>query len=510
MKRLIILFLLVLSQAAFSQQITKELTIPIKGMENFTLGQLVKTIQLDDSTFLLVTHLMDDMTINKNVNQQPIFFKLRNSNTGFKVLWRSKQYLDTNFSAIFGDLVIQDGKYKAVFLYQKAKYFNYPASCPFYPFFIDINSETGEMIDSVGYLGSWQSEWTEANSKICYIGDYNYKPNIKYDGKEMIITVDQLFNDTNYVFNKTITKSGEIKLLEKVSKDFYSPKHMYFDKENNILRYYNSSEFHYVYYYKMSKLLWSYTLNNTQSDLDLYQTGNLLKGSGFSNEKYQIYVNHRDITRPIDRVFAYFYDNSGLIKQDTIQTNDIQFCREYATEDSKGNYYLSGHNNSLYPKISFQVEQYNNSHKKSIVWKNDSLSKYIAEVFSLEDDKVLAIGSMNRYNSQTKIWENAAFYLAEIDFSKENGVEENAETSNIDVWPNPAGDFITITLDNINPMLQHGVGSASQFTIYNTLGEKVMTVEQTFLSVQQINISQLPKGIYFVKVGSETAKFVKL
>jgi hypothetical protein len=37
-----------------------------------------------------------------------------------------------------------------------------------------------------------------------------------------------------------------------------------------------------------------------------------------------------------------------------------------------------------------------------------------------------------------------------------------------------------------------------------------MTVEWTFLSVQQINISALPKGIYFVKVGVEAAKFVKM
>jgi hypothetical protein len=74
MKRLIILFMLVLSQAVFSQQITKELTIPIKGMENFTVGQMVKTIQLDDSTFLLVTHCMNNVTMQKKKKSSADYF----------------------------------------------------------------------------------------------------------------------------------------------------------------------------------------------------------------------------------------------------------------------------------------------------------------------------------------------------------------------------------------------------------------------------------------------------
>lgn len=455
MKKITLLFLIIIGFPVniFSQQITKELTIPINGMENFTVGQIAKTIQLDDSTFLLVTYCMNNITIQKKVNHQPIIFKIRSSADSFKIIWRSKQYLDTTFSAIYGDLIIQDGNYKAVFLYQKAKYFNYPESTPFYPFFININAETGEMIDSVGYLGNWQTEWTEPNSKICYIGNYNYFPNIKYNGNEMVISTRQSDKVSSALFNKTITKSGQLKILEKVQENTDDPINVFFDKDNNILRYLNNALFHNVYYYKNSKLLWESTIAYTENDLDNNSTSHLLKGSGFLNGQFRMFINQRDITRPVDRVFAGVYSSVGLLKIDTIETHNIQFSREFVTNDSKGKYYLSGYNYSLYPKVSFQIEQYDNKNKKYITWKSDSISKYITEVFPLNNDRVLAIGSMNNYNSQTQIWEKAAFYIAEIDFSLPNSVIEQAEYLNLSVSPNPAGDYITIKLGDINPTL---------------------------------------------------------
>jgi hypothetical protein len=89
--------------------------------------------------------------------------------------------------------------------------------------------------------------------------------------------------------------------------------------------------------------------------------------------------------------------------------------------------------------------------------------------------------------------------------------EEIYVNSEICVSPNPAGDLITITMSDISPMLQHGVANESQILIYSTLGEKVMAVEmKNFSSLQRMNIESLPKGIYFVKIGGETTKFVKM
>ncbi len=87
------------------------------------------------------------------------------------------------------------------------------------------------------------------------------------------------------------------------------------------------------------------------------------------------------------------------------------------------------------------------------------------------------------------------------------GAVEGGNDKSLEISPNPAGDYITINLYAINPTLKRGV---DELIIYNTLGEKVMSVEQTPSSVQQINISDLPRGMYFVKLGGETAKFVKM
>jgi hypothetical protein len=78
-------------------------------------------------------------------------------------------------------------------------------------------------------------------------------------------------------------------------------------------------------------------------------------------------------------------------------------------------------------------------------------------------------------------------------------VKDEAEV--IQIIPNPAGDFITIALKP---------SEGSEIQIYNTLGEKVISVGTGRDLSVRINISDLPKGIYFVKIGGETAKFVKM
>jgi hypothetical protein len=77
----------------------------------------------------------------------------------------------------------------------------------------------------------------------------------------------------------------------------------------------------------------------------------------------------------------------------------------------------------------------------------------------------------------------------------------DANISAFGISPNPANDQITISLNSTE---------ASEILIYNSLGEKVMSVGTGRDLSAQINISDLPKGIYFVKIGGETAKFVKM
>ena len=65
------------------------------------------------------------------------------------------------------------------------------------------------------------------------------------------------------------------------------------------------------------------------------------------------------------------------------------------------------------------------------------------------------------------------------------------------VSPNPANASIRI----------NGLDADSEVYIYNMLGERVMTVRVG--DKQEIDISALNDGLYFLRCGNKTARFVK-
>jgi hypothetical protein len=94
------------------------------------------------------------------------------------------------------------------------------------------------------------------------------------------------------------------------------------------------------------------------------------------------------------------------------------------------------------------------------------------------------------------------------------GVKDNQTMeSSINISPNPAGDFIKVTL---KPSEGFESSEGSEIFIYNTIGERVTTPSLLGNATPpkegniRIDISNLQKGIYFVRIGNETAKFVKM
>jgi hypothetical protein len=79
----------------------------------------------------------------------------------------------------------------------------------------------------------------------------------------------------------------------------------------------------------------------------------------------------------------------------------------------------------------------------------------------------------------------------------------------INLYPNPASDFIEIT--GINPTVNHRVDE--QIWIYNTLGECVMNPTPSLPASGEgvrIDVSGLPAGMYVIRFGSYTKKFLIL
>ncbi len=90
----------------------------------------------------------------------------------------------------------------------------------------------------------------------------------------------------------------------------------------------------------------------------------------------------------------------------------------------------------------------------------------------------------------------------EICYSISEEVNEIKDTENsILIFPNPATDFITINV-SVNLI-------GSPYKIIDQLGRTVMNGKLTFES-STININQLSKGMYFLKVGNENQQSLKL
>ncbi len=84
-------------------------------------------------------------------------------------------------------------------------------------------------------------------------------------------------------------------------------------------------------------------------------------------------------------------------------------------------------------------------------------------------------------------------------FTKETtGIEEVSQVNNaVHLYPNPAKTMLTI--ENATENVQ----------IFDIAGRVVMNIDNKETNMLQINISHLSKGMYFVKVGNYTIKFVK-
>ena len=89
--------------------------------------------------------------------------------------------------------------------------------------------------------------------------------------------------------------------------------------------------------------------------------------------------------------------------------------------------------------------------------------------------------------------------LAAINAVEPDAVEENEISDNgFSIYPIPSYDVLFVLSGNIN----------SEYRIINILGETVMSGNIASEN-QQIDISSLPEGIYFIKIGEVTMKFLK-
>jgi hypothetical protein len=89
---------------------------------------------------------------------------------------------------------------------------------------------------------------------------------------------------------------------------------------------------------------------------------------------------------------------------------------------------------------------------------------------------------------------NGDIVLLKLNFDL-NSIQEPQKDIIGTLYPNPTNNYIIVNVQNIEPL--QGI------EIYNIFGECVLTVEtQNFVSLQKIDVTSLPPGVYFVKIGN--------
>jgi len=241
------------------------------------------------------------------------------------------------------------------------------------------------------------------------------------------------------------------------------------------------------------------------------------KGINWTEYKINSNPNYLDLTSKIVQVpnnqLLYYF----LIFQDT--TNYNVYSNFYKSSDNGKNWEFIDTNFHILTDtyIVFKNEFYgykvNNSKQLlctkdgGLTWSQDFMQYSITEIQN--------IAFLNEYKSLLLTTDEL--------YIKDDRVTSITDISPIliEISPNPAGDFITINLGAnsvgaINPMLKHGVDIPSDIVIYNTLGENMTTPSLLGNATPpkvgnfRIDISNLPKGMYFVRMGGEIAKFVKM
>jgi hypothetical protein len=106
-----------------------------------------------------------------------------------------------------------------------------------------------------------------------------------------------------------------------------------------------------------------------------------------------------------------------------------------------------------------------------------------------------------------KPFSNNSRSIGAIEFNAGTDVKENNLFTN-NLYPNPAGEYIEITIERCTTPGR--CGTSGDIQIFDMLGEQVIFVVNVHARSLQIDVLNLPPGIYFIKIGNRVEKFVKI
>jgi photosystem II stability/assembly factor-like uncharacterized protein len=190
----------------------------------------------------------------------------------------------------------------------------------------------------------------------------------------------------------------------------------------------------------------------------------------------------------------------------------------------KGDFYAISSNNTIYRTKNFP--------SKTAVWDSVHISKYLYDwkdytpntdvpdrdlIYSTwtDDEQIYLVVNRSRYEyvagglefmfktNIVKLFKDEPTTVEEV----EKVEDVKSGLSQFSIYPNPASEYIEIT----KPSEDFEPSEGSDIKIYNMLGECVVTVRaRQAVPLQRIDISHLPRGVYYLRIGNQTQMFVKV
>ena len=114
----------------------------------------------------------------------------------------------------------------------------------------------------------------------------------------------------------------------------------------------------------------------------------------------------------------------------------------------------------------------------------------------VNDGKILIAGTKNNVSNGTSY----DFYMAQFNLDNFLGIEARTASGSISVYPNPANEFVNITLSNAM--------TDTQIQIFDVLGKEVISLTTNNDKVE-IPIGNLNSGIYFMRVYQNGSVFTE-
>lgn len=214
-------------------------------------------------------------------------------------------------------------------------------------------------------------------------------------------------------------------------------------------------------------------------------------------------------------------DNSttsgGRIQQYDITGGGGSNQRWKFVPDGSGNYYIIVKSTGLYlaPESNstadgLKVQQRAFSSSNEFKWTVNSLGGGYYQIINVNSGKSLDVESVSTANgANIQVWAytgglNQQWQLVQVEASasKKIAIEDVETVSDFSVYINSTNNYLKINTPN---------SGSGQVEVYNALGQNVLkrTVDFTTGNEAEIEISQLPKGFYVVKVNDSKRSYSK-